>query len=103
MPDPKSETKVNKSAWIRSQPPSVPALELVNKAKQLGFRLSVAQVYTARSAAKHKAVATPSSSRTSRVGADLQQQFKSLAIRIGTEQARRLLRWLEQGSFALNA
>ena len=45
-------TKVNKTAWIRSQPANTPAKELVAKAKSQGITLSIAQVYTARSTGK---------------------------------------------------
>src|SRR5438045_642656 len=44
--------KINKSAWIREQPASMPAKEVVAKAKAAGITLSVAQVYVARSTAK---------------------------------------------------
>lgn len=44
--------KVNKSAWIRSQPIDTPAKEVVAKAKKEGIKLTDAQVYTARSALK---------------------------------------------------
>ncbi len=44
--------KINKSAWIRSQPASMSAKEVFEKAKSEGIKLSVAQVYTARSSAK---------------------------------------------------
>jgi hypothetical protein len=44
--------RVNKSAWIRSQPSSLSAKEVVEKAEAEGIALSLAQVYTARSTAK---------------------------------------------------
>ncbi|HKP55477.1 MAG TPA: hypothetical protein VJV78_02080 [Polyangiales bacterium] len=44
--------RVNKSAWIRSQPTTLSAKEVVAKAKSEDIKLSVAQVYTARSTAK---------------------------------------------------
>lgn len=99
--------RVNKSAWIRSQPPSLSAKEVVEKAKGEGITLSLAQVYTARSTAKRQgvgrrgAVATaavgkrgpgrPKGSGTSAISADLRRQFVTLAVRIGTDEAQRLL------------
>lgn len=47
-----SKTKVNKSEWIRQQPATLTAKELVSKAKKEGIEITDAQVYTTRSAAK---------------------------------------------------
>jgi hypothetical protein len=57
MPRKKSNTstaarKINKSAWIREQPRSLSAREVVEKASKAGIKLTDAQVYTARSSAK---------------------------------------------------
>jgi hypothetical protein len=96
-------TRVNKSAWIRSQPASTPAKELVEKAKAAGIKLSIAQVYTARSSAKKKGVvkgrpgrkpASLTALAVKRTGvgvSDLRHQFISIAVRIGTDEAQRLL------------
>jgi hypothetical protein len=99
-------TRVNKSAWIRGQPAATPAKEVVAKAKQAGIKLSIAQVYTARSSAKKKGIvkrgpgrkpaAEMSALAVKRAGggaasSDLRHQFVSIAVRIGTEEAQRLL------------
>jgi hypothetical protein len=96
--------KVNKSAWIRSQPGTLSAAEVVSKAKQAGIKLSVAQVYTTRSEAKRKgpravtaaapAAAGPGRPKTkleTAAGKDLRHEFVSIAVRIGTDEAQRLL------------
>ena len=102
--------RVNKSAWIRSQPPALSAKEVVEKAKSEGITLSLAQVYTARSTAKRAgqgvgrrsgAVAAPAAGKrgpgrpkgsgTSQISSDLRRQFVTLAVRIGTDEAQRLL------------
>jgi hypothetical protein len=105
--------RVNKSAWIRSQPPALSAKEVVEKAKGEGITLSLAQVYTARSTAKRQGVGAgrrggggggavaaaigkrgpgrPKGSGTSAVSGDLRRQFVTLAVRIGTDEAQRLL------------
>lgn len=101
--------RVNKSAWIRSQPPSLSAKEVVEKAKGEGITLSLAQVYTARSTAKRQGVGRrgpssvaaaaigkrgpgrPKGSGTSQISSDLRRQFVTLAVRIGTDEAQRLL------------
>jgi hypothetical protein len=44
--------KVNKSAFVRSLPPDMPAKEVVDKAKTEGMKISVAYVYSIRTAAK---------------------------------------------------
>jgi hypothetical protein len=105
--------RVNKSAWIRSQPPALSAKEVVEKAKGEGITLSLAQVYTARSTAKRQGVGrkgtvaaavvgkrgpgrpkgsgTSSGGGTSAISGDLRRQFVTLAVRIGTDEAQRLL------------
>ena len=100
--------RVNKSAWIRSQPPALSAKEVVEKAKGEGIVLSLAQVYTARSTAKRQgepkrgAAAAVAGRRgpgrpkgagapTSAVSGDLRRQFVQIAVRIGTDEAQRLL------------
>jgi hypothetical protein len=87
--------RVNKSAWIRGQSSKLSAQDVVSKAKAKGIKLSLAQVYTARSTGKKsasasaapapKAAAEPSSSQ------DLRHQFIMIAARLGTEEAQRLL------------
>lgn len=98
--------RVNKSAWIRSQPGTLSAKDVVEKAKGEGITLSLAQVYTARSTAKRQgepkrgAAAAPGrrgpgrpkgSGTSSPVSADLRRQFVQIAVRIGTDEAQRLL------------
>ena len=101
---PKSTTpRVNKSAWIRSQPSSLSAKEVVDKAKSERIQLSLAQVYTARSTAKKQDAASggsaagrrgpgrPKISASSTTSNDLRKQFVLLAVRVGTDEAQRLL------------
>jgi hypothetical protein len=98
--------RVNKSAWIRGQAPNLSAKEVVEKAKGEGIKLSLAQVYTARSTAKRHGDTGkrgPAAStgavkrgpgRPKLLGAsngDLRRQFVALAVRIGTDEAQRLL------------
>src|SRR6185436_12046667 len=51
---PATKVKVNKSAWIRSQPASMTANEVVAKAKGRGIKLSPAFVYVVRANSKSK-------------------------------------------------
>jgi hypothetical protein len=100
--------RVNKSAWIRSQSPTVSAKDVVGKAKAQGIKLSLAQVYTARSNAKRQGdvkVAPSAAGRPPAVAPrrgpgrpagspserDLRHQFVAIAVRIGTDEAQRLL------------
>ncbi len=107
--------RLNKSAWIRLQPKSLSAQAVVDNAKAEGITLSLAQVYTARSTAKHRPItsafandSTPAqveaSSRTvgrkAASGDDLRRQFIVLARRIGTDEAQRLLKRILNGSTA---
>ena len=107
--------RLNKSAWIRSQAASLSAREIVDKAKAAGIGLSLAQVYTARSSAKRQPNATKRAvvataarvkaspaARASKLGgsADLRSQFIALAMRIGSDEAKNLLKRLVSGDTA---
>jgi len=92
-----NEKKVNKTAWIRSQPASTPAKELVAKAKAQGITLSVAQVYTARSTGKKaglvRATKTGSVGRpaAATAGKNDEMAFRQLVLSIGLPKAEAYL------------
>ena len=101
--------RVNKSAWIRSQPSSMPAKDVVQKAKGQGIKLSIAQVYTTRSAAKRKgragtrrAGAARGTRRLGRASAaahgrgDDQILFRRLVLSIGLPKAEAYLNELRR-------
>jgi hypothetical protein len=99
--------KVNKSAWIRSQPAAMPAKDVLAKATDAGIRLSLAQVYTARSSAKKKAphepgspTHAPTANGTSKrapanaergTDAGAERALRSLVFRVGLTRAQALL------------
>jgi hypothetical protein len=101
----KNGERVNKSAWIRALPPSLAAKDVVEKAAGEGIRLSLAQVYTARSTAKRQPTTArgsagvekkrgpgrPKGSGVPSVSGDVKRQFMVMAVRIGTDEAQRLL------------
>ena len=105
-----STGRLNKSAWIRSQPAPLSAKEVVDKAKQDGIVLSLAQVYTARSTARNRPGAKvsgtasvgkrgpgrPKAAESKVASGDLRRQFMALAVRLGTDEARRLLDRVEK-------
>lgn len=92
--------KINKSAWIRSQPVSLSAQDVLKKAQQAGITLSLAQVYTARSTANKfkgssaSAPARPAQRAARATPTGLEAEFMSLALRLGTAKAEELLRSL---------
>ena|GEM_PF-3593995 len=110
-----SPKRVNKSKWIRSQPLTISAQELVLKGRKEGIELTAAQVYTARSTAKKAAVSTPTtevvlveqvqqpatvnrrgpgrppSNGHSSTAPDLRQEFVRLILRIGTDEAAKIV------------
>jgi len=100
-----SSGRVNKSAWIRAQPASLSAKEVVDTAKDEGISISLAQVYTARSTAKRrpdtnvrtKEVSAkrkpgrPKAVESRAVSGDVRRQFMLLAVRLGSDEAQRLL------------
>jgi len=94
--------RINKSQWIRDQPANTPAKEILSKAKAAGITLSLAQIYTARSTAKKRARAGASRpagrGSVTRLPAiatkeisDLRHEFVRITMRIGTDEAQRLL------------
>jgi hypothetical protein len=87
--------RVNKSAWIRGQSSKLSAKDVVSKAKTQGIKLSLAQVYTARSTGKKTAraaaSAAPKAASEPLSGQDLRHQFVMIAARLGTDEAQRLL------------
>lgn len=95
--------RMNKSAWIRSQPAALTARDVVDKAKGEGIALSLAQVYMARSTAKRAgstrvASPPPPHERSLKRGkGDLRHQFVVLAMRLGTDEAQRVLDKLVRG------
>jgi hypothetical protein len=98
MPAATNPAKINKSAWTRSQPASMKAMEVVAKAKAQGIKLSVGQVYVARSSAKKKTGkrgpgrprknATPTMAATS---SGVEGLLKAAAAEIGLSRAMEIL------------
>ena len=94
---------INKSAWIREQPESISAKDVVTKAASAGIKLTIAQVYTARSVAKKssapKAKPGPkpkASAATAIGGGDEFTAFKRLVLTIGLAKADAYLTQLKQ-------
>lgn len=102
----KPKSKLNKSAWIRQQDITLPASEVVKKAKEEGITFSVQMVHAIRSNARRKsAVVTRSPGRppriataaaagpprsSSRPASDVTQQFVHLLASIGFLRAEGL-------------
>lgn len=93
--------RLNKSQWIRSQAESLSAREVVDKARAEGITLTLTQVYTARSTAKRassegRSASPPKTSKGSakRGKGDLRHRFAVLAMRLGTDEAQRVLNTL---------
>lgn len=91
---------VNKSAWIRSQPATTPAKDVVAKAKAEGITLSIAQVYTARSTAKKKGPTAKGGRKRGPTAASSLKaddlEFKRLVLSIGLARAESYLASLKQ-------
>jgi hypothetical protein len=86
--------KVNKSAWIRALPHSMPAKDVVEKARAEGIKLSIAQVYTTRSTAK-KLDTSPARGRGRPASgggmANEELAFRRLVLAIGLPKAQAYL------------
>ena len=96
---------INKSAWIRSQPESMSAKEVMEKAKAEGIKISLAQVYTARSNAKKagqragskpRAPAAAGAGARARSARDDELEFRRLVLSIGLARAETYLNELRR-------
>lgn len=100
-----SASGANKSAFIRSVSVSMPANDVVKLAASKGIKINAGLVYAVRSSDKSK-VGAPKrkpgrpakgegqpNTRALKVPSpdDLRHQFISIAVRIGTDEAQRLL------------
>lgn len=78
-----SEPKQTKAAFIRSQPATMSAADVVKKAKEAGMKLSVAMVYVTRSKAKQRAAKGKPEAKPSKPaaggGSDLHAAIAKLA------------------------
>ena len=103
-----SATKVNKTAWIRSQPATLSAKEVVETAKAEGITLSVAQVYTARSTGKKatapvtpKAGKGPAKTRESKVSSretDYELDLRRIVLSVGLPKVETYLADLKRSA-----
>jgi hypothetical protein len=116
MPRGVPKRKFNKSEWIRQQPATLGAKEVVEKAKKEKIEITVGQVYTARhaakqqdaettpkAAAKSEATAVPAVTRgrpktaaavadSSSAVASVRQEFNRLAIKVGSIEMDRMVK-----------
>jgi len=84
--------KVNKAEWIRSQPVTLSAKDVVSKAKGEGIALTTAQVYTTRSMANRKPQGTGRGGRTAeRPAGDSEQAFRKFVLRLGLDRVESML------------
>jgi hypothetical protein len=91
-----SKKAVSKTAFIKSLAPSMPAKQVVEKAKAEGIKLSVAYVYSIRASAKKNSGASknggrPAASTGRRAGNVAEHDFIRHAFAIGFERASHLL------------
>lgn len=86
---------VNKSAWVRSQPLSLSAKEVLDKAKKEGIQMTVAQVYTARSTGKKHALGASGSDSSGKLPATHassdEAAFRRLVLNVGLVKAKEML------------
>jgi len=84
--------RVNKSAWIRSQPASLSANEVVSKAKAAGISLTPAQVYTTRSMANRKAGGRAQQPATAaRPAGNDEVTFRRFVLKLGLDRVESML------------
>ncbi len=86
----------SKSAFIRSQPDHLPAKEVVERAKKMGWSIGEKYVYVIRSSARKKAGKRklgrpPGSAAPSAAGTASEREFRRLALQLGLKRADELL------------
>jgi len=94
---PKTKPLTTKTAFIRSQPPEMPARDVVKKAHEAGLKMSVAYVYTIRSSARRgRGRPAKSSGRAvARATSSIDIAFRKLVLELGIVRARALLDEIE--------
>ena len=88
---PKKKTaakKMNKTAWVKSQPATLTAKEVVEKAKSQGIQLTDKYVWVIRSSAKSKGTTGKSTKSSSTSVEDL---LRAAASEIGLSRAIAIL------------
>ena len=90
--------KVNKSAFIRAQPATMSASEVVEKAKADGFEITANFVYSVRSAGKPKAKkgsnATKGKKPVATGTGNAEQLIRRAALMVGIDAVEALVRKL---------
>lgn len=98
----KTGEKTSKAAFVRALPDSLPAKEVVAKAKAAGMTLSEKHVYVIRSGARKKkaggkisAKGIATSPRASNVGSD-ETSFRKLVLALGIPRAKAIVADVER-------
>ena len=106
----KPAKRKTKSAFIRSQPDTLSAKEVVDRAKKAGFTIGEKYVYVIRSASRKKAgkgkrVAKVAAAAAPAPAAETgnEREFRRLALHLGLKRADELLTDTKQKSAALVA
>lgn len=93
-----SKKPVSKTAFIKNLPATMPAKDVVDKAKTEGIKLSVAYVYSIRASAKKKSGAPasrksgrPAGTANRKAGSSAEHDFVRHAFAIGFDRASHLL------------
>jgi hypothetical protein len=94
--------KVNKSEWIRSQPATLSAKDVVSKAKAEGINLTPAQVYTTRSVANRKPAGAGRRGRpvgsVNRPKDDTEATFRRFVLKLGLDRVESMLAQFKRGA-----
>ena len=105
---------VTKSAFIRQQPPELPARQVVDLARDAGIEITEHYVYKIRGSAPTRRASVPqqaaavaagaaAAASTPRVslGRDTERTFRQLVISLGLDRSRALISEVEAGLSAL--
>jgi len=90
----KSASKQSKAAFVRSLPPSMPAKDVIEKAKAAGHKLSPAYVYVIRSKGSSKSKGGkpgPKAGRGRMGGGGAERALIDAALELGFGRARQVL------------
>ena len=99
IPEPKtSENRVNKAAFVRAQPMSLRAKDVVRSAADRGIMISVSDVYMARKymRRKERSAKVVAQEKASHVAtAPSVSAFRAMVLEIGLSTARRVMKEIE--------
>jgi hypothetical protein len=96
MPKARSKKTISKTEFIRCQPARMPALQVVEKARDSGLSMTAQYVYKVRSVTRSKTQGKPRALAPVRRQESNESEFRRTVLQLGVKRSRALLADLER-------